>query len=496
MKYADKIEKNGRYFFYGLIIVYFGWLTWNTPLTGDDWTWQSSLGMDRLHTFFANYNGRYVSNILEIILVRSEWIRIVFHAFVTFGLLYFMTKVTTKKPTKSFFLLAFILVFSMSTKIFAQTFGWTAGFVNYVVSIVLILVYLTIVKRVFTQNEPTYHKWTVYGMVALGFFSQLIVEHGTLFSVYTALIVLFVTKYKLKKVYKEHIAYFVASIVGAICMFSNGAYLNVLLGKDDYRNLLDQSFTEKVVDIYTNRMSGYVFELNMWVILFISVVAILVWSHVKPKTIRVQIIQIVSIVYFYAYGIVVILSNVPSMHQIFSEHTYTMSILSLVYLLVLCLVPLAIADRRTKAYSWYLLSGVVLMSLPFMLISPYGPRCAFASVIFLILFGMKLLDYYRHTVPFNFERLFVPLTMLTLVVGVQLGVSLAENGHVDRERLHKISTDLVEKPDRKTLRVERIPNPQYHWMPNPNEKVYMTQFFKQNHNIDENVTIKIVRNTK
>ncbi|WP_010308569.1 DUF6056 family protein [Kurthia senegalensis] len=493
MKYADKIEKNGRYFFYGLIIVYFGWLTWNTPLTGDDWTWQSSLGMDRLHTFFANYNGRYVSNILEIILVRSEWLRIVFHAFVTFGLLYFMTKVTTKKPTKSVFLLAFILVFSMSTKIFAQTFGWTAGFVNYIVSIVLILVYLTIVKRVFTQNEPTYHKWTVYGMVALGFFSQLIVEHGTLFSVYTAILVVIVTKYKLKKVYKEHVAYLIASIAGAICMFSNGAYLNVLLGKDDYRNLLDQSFTEKVVDIYTNRMSGYVFESNMWIILFISVAAILVWSHMKPKTVLLQVIQIVSIFYFYAYGIVVTLSSVPSMHKIFAEHTYTMSILSLVYLIILCLVPLAIADRRTQAYSWYLLSGVILMSLPFMFISPYGPRCAFASVIFLILFGMKLLDYYRHTTSFNFEKLFVPLTMLTLVVGVQLGVPIAENGHVDRARLEKIATDLEAHPNRKTLRVERIPNPQYHWMPNPSEKVFMTQFFKQNHDIDEDVTIKIVR---
>ena len=40
------------------------------PLSGDDWAWGSSIGMDRLHTLFRDYNGRYAGNLAALLLTR------------------------------------------------------------------------------------------------------------------------------------------------------------------------------------------------------------------------------------------------------------------------------------------------------------------------------------------------------------------------------------------------------------------------------------------
>ncbi len=41
-----------------------------TPLTHDDWDWYSNYGIQMLQERFANLNGRYLGNMLEIIAVR------------------------------------------------------------------------------------------------------------------------------------------------------------------------------------------------------------------------------------------------------------------------------------------------------------------------------------------------------------------------------------------------------------------------------------------
>ncbi|XVK01651.1 hypothetical protein NR806_07665 [Staphylococcus lugdunensis] len=69
-----KVLKNYQSVF---IILFFLLLSAITPLSGDDWTWRTHVGMDRLKSFFYDYNGRYISNIIEIIFVRSSFIRVI-----------------------------------------------------------------------------------------------------------------------------------------------------------------------------------------------------------------------------------------------------------------------------------------------------------------------------------------------------------------------------------------------------------------------------------
>ena len=41
------------------------------PYTGDDWAWGSSIGIERLNTWFDNYSGRYFGNLIVLALTRS-----------------------------------------------------------------------------------------------------------------------------------------------------------------------------------------------------------------------------------------------------------------------------------------------------------------------------------------------------------------------------------------------------------------------------------------
>ena len=46
-------------------------LSWLFPYTGDDWAWGSQIGLDRLHTWFDNYSGRYVGNLIVLALALT-----------------------------------------------------------------------------------------------------------------------------------------------------------------------------------------------------------------------------------------------------------------------------------------------------------------------------------------------------------------------------------------------------------------------------------------
>ena len=56
-------EKTSKWLRYGICFVLISALCWLFPYTGDDWAWGSQIGIDRLNSWFANYNGRYLGNI-------------------------------------------------------------------------------------------------------------------------------------------------------------------------------------------------------------------------------------------------------------------------------------------------------------------------------------------------------------------------------------------------------------------------------------------------
>ena len=118
-----------------LIGVFFFIMSILIPLTGDDWTWKSERGIERLKSGFSGYNGRYISNLLEIISVRFELFKIFLMTCFSTLLIFFMSKLVFREDSNNRSIYVLVLVILMPITIFQQTFGWVAGYVNYVISV-------------------------------------------------------------------------------------------------------------------------------------------------------------------------------------------------------------------------------------------------------------------------------------------------------------------------------------------------------------------------
>lgn len=55
------------------LVVAFWLIARHVPAMADDWAWGSKLGTDRLQTWFSGYNGRYMGNVVVILMTRMGW---------------------------------------------------------------------------------------------------------------------------------------------------------------------------------------------------------------------------------------------------------------------------------------------------------------------------------------------------------------------------------------------------------------------------------------
>ena len=65
-------KRNVKYILYLFTIVFFALFYYFLPFAGDDWAWGSDIGIERLKNGFDGYNGRYLGNILIIIVLVAR----------------------------------------------------------------------------------------------------------------------------------------------------------------------------------------------------------------------------------------------------------------------------------------------------------------------------------------------------------------------------------------------------------------------------------------
>lgn len=109
-------------------------LSWLFPYTGDDWAWGSQIGLDRLHTWFDNYSGRYVGNLIVLALTRSNLLKSLAMAVAITGIILLLERLIKERWS---FYVSIVLLICLPKAILRQAVVWTAGFSNYVTSIFL-----------------------------------------------------------------------------------------------------------------------------------------------------------------------------------------------------------------------------------------------------------------------------------------------------------------------------------------------------------------------
>ena len=87
------LHKKKKVWMYSLTLVFWGLFYYLLPFAGDDWAWGSSIGLERMKSAFDGYNGRYLGNLLIILITRSVTAKLIVCSITMFVLIFVMSKI-------------------------------------------------------------------------------------------------------------------------------------------------------------------------------------------------------------------------------------------------------------------------------------------------------------------------------------------------------------------------------------------------------------------
>lgn len=478
---AKKINSLHLAIFSFILFVFYFFLSYLTPLTHDDWTWAIHFGTDRLGDWFKDYNGRYLGNLTEILITRSNFIRYLLMGILGSALVVLPLLIArTSKWTLSF--LSFFLVLSVPLGMLKSTFTWAAGFANYNTAIFCILLYILIIKNVFYDKAPRYSPFVVCIALPLGVVSQLFVEHATIYNVFAALFIIVYSFIKFRKFYFFQALYFVGTLIGAVIMFTNGAYVKIFSGADNYRSVeTNQGLFSRIYEVFYTDMYKLFIMNNMWLNIVLALVTILLLVKAGRNLstglliIKNSFIFILTIYAFY----VPIVKN--TLHLSFFTNpvknaNFEAWLSVLFYLVLILSVILFISNRNLKVeLSFYLLSAA-FVSAPLFLITPIGARCFVIPYLMFVLYIIRLLVFAYESDWIDFSNWLVPIAGLTIVVALAYGVVFYHIKSADNERMEEVKQQV--KSGEKAVTLKRLPYEDFLWNGTPVPGSFQEETFK------------------
>lgn len=449
-----------------IITLFFVCLGISTPLNfGDDMVWGSASGIDRLHSFFEGYNGRYLGNLLIMAMTRNSFIRVILYALINTGIVVLIGKMAKIKHSKGLVLILLLLL-TMPVSVYGETFGWFSGFANYNMGMFFCLLAMVLVEN----NRP----WWLIGIV--GFSAQLFMENISLYNVMAAIILFFL--WRKKTSFISRMSYLLSTFSGAFFMFSNSVYRKIESGADEYRQIdFGNIFKVFVTDYFNYFLIG-----NMIIVVLLS---ILLLYLIKDEQ---QPIYKVVTWFMTAYTAVIIILNVSGavhkgMPLLFNISLVTFGLLYLACIVFIIITKNEVFDDRETVIFWGFSAGAILS--PFLLIEPFGPRAEFTSYIFFIVIIVYLFD----KLPQTFDLKTYVVTA-ACIISVGLIIINMSNNYVSNERMANVDTS----PASKVITIVDVPFSQFghHLTPVPRSKI-SHRMFKRYYDIPKDVKINVTK---
>lgn len=457
-----------------------------TPLTCDDWVWGSQIGIDRLNNKFANYNGRYLGNIMEIVITRVPIIKSLLMALTNSLIIYFITKIIWIKVNKKKLLVILLLLFLLPLPIFSQTYGWAAGFSNFNTSILFTLIGILSFRDVLYNEIEKDTRWLNCIIIfIIGLCSQLFAEHVTVYNVLLSIFILILTVIQKKKV-KRAIFYFTGVILGAVLMLSNEAYISILQGKDNYRTIEDNSLGQRIISVFRDYMSVQLIQNNIFINLCISVLLVVAISKSSKYFGLGKIFSAILMLYplYCLFAKQIFNIKFVSNSRILP---YIDPFLAFLYVLVMGLSVLLFVNKD-KLQLIFFICSFVLISSPLFFVTPLSPRCFLASYIFLVLIAGTLTKLPVISPIFDKLDLLIKYLVITFVGIFSIVFIVIHKNYEYR------SSYIQEKVEQGADEIKfwKIPNEQFLWEPTPNPNGYMEKNFRRFYKIPEDTKLKRV----
>lgn len=473
------------FFFFFLLSMFF-------PYTSDDWAWGSSIGIDRLVSCFENYNGRYLSNVLVIIMTRSRLLRSFITAFVLSGIIILIDKIIDKKYI-SILLMTIMLILLTPKAIFSQVIVWSSGFTNYALSIFITLIYIFYISKI--QKKFISSNWFIsICFLILGISGSLIMEYMTIYNIVLASFGIGYTYIKYKRISKTQVLFLIGSVIGALIMFSNGAYHNVVSGTDFYRSVPDTTvfgIISRVAANYFCSIQKFLLFDNILINGFI--VCLLFINIYKHRTKLVRVKKWVKFLYtfIFLYLIYTIFKYMSPTWMVLSSYTiYFEGFFTFGYgVSVLFLTFMVVKDKLVKQRLIFYLVSIVIMCGPLLIVHPVTSRCFFPMYVLLILFVLELWSYTfegyeRFYSIFNKHLLFVIVIGSIYLLNLYMYVALC-----DYRRVNYIRNEV--KEGYKVIEIERMPHKSYLKTPDPDDNGTWEKRFKLFYKIDSSIDLVV-----
>ena len=260
-----------------LLCVLAAWVFANTPYGLDDWRWGIPGGFEDFIT--GSQNGRYVGNLFEIIVTRSEVMKVILIATMA-TLLPFLSvflvhdavgwsepEADKQKALIWMFLSATLMYLNIPREVWRQTYGWIAGFSNFGFSGVLLLLYQRVL---FAAQKPDYTKnfLNLIAAALTAFCASLILENVTVYLAAVTLFSLILFIIRNRSCNALHLALMLGCLAGTALMFSGSIYGTLLsTGRawNDMRSLtvdLNSGFLTIIKTLYMRFV--YFFPHQIW----------------------------------------------------------------------------------------------------------------------------------------------------------------------------------------------------------------------------------------
>lgn len=455
------------------------WIVVNLPYTWDDWDWGSAIGIRYLLN--GSQNSRYMGNILEILMTRSQLFKNVILSLTYAGIpilsVSVLKKITgaTEREQMVFYLAINTLILQIGPQMWCQTYGWVAGAANFVISYLFILIYLNVVIRIIRGVSDS-SAFSILSSAVFGVSMELFIENVALFGAFvTALI--FVYLWLIKKQHSFSIlALLIGNIIGLGLMFSSSIYGTLIhTGKaiDGYRSLAFEIGDPLVVMVmksgaqFVGKYIPLIYGTYAIIPATVCFLGLLFLSlRQKKKSILCVTLSCISMVIMGClitntyFGVPIPFAGNPYRYLIYG--IMTADVLFVLGLLEIYLIFIeAGAKRNFLLCLWVAVPAVVA---PLCVTMESGPRVFFTSTEILILVSAFLLREIYINSSLKIQKTLLAICFAGIVMlGIKWVPIYSSIGSTTRQRLQAISELQQDEPGVITL--ERYEYEELLWNP-------------------------------
>lgn len=474
---------------YAVLFITLFFLCFLFPYTGDDWAWGIQLGIERMNSWFENYNGRYLGNLIVIALTRSNILKTLTMCICIGGIMVMINEMT-RRQSCGFGMIAICMIF-MPISILCQSIVWTAGFSNYTTSIFLTLIYIYYIRNIYAE-EPKNCYYLSLPLAILGIGSALIVEHLTIYNVLLGCYAIIFTWIKYRKICIQHIFYLIGTVSGAILMFSNGAYHTIAQGNDTYRSISTDSGIFERISTNLNIIAQQGFLNNFVLLALLMGVCLILWIEHKDKLAgKWKVLGYLSTFVIISYTALSFMNKlntywekawILTLLEVSATIFYALSLIIFVFILPL--------GSMAKNKLLFIIFSAGIMMAPLLVVTPIGPRCFLAPYVMLIYFLVELSGQINEVHKKQLAKLNISFMVFAVIGTLYLFYIY---GTIAKNNQERIAHAIKDSQQKDTIEVQQLPYKAYVWCSDvgADQEPWSTRF-KLFYGIDQNVSIKMV----